>query len=193
MRVLRAEAYQTVPWKNGGGVTREVALHRDDAVHSEFLWRVSIATVAQDGPFSRFDGIDRSIAMLSGAGMRLEGEEGAAPVLLLPESAPYAFPGEAAIHAVLVDGVTTDLNLMTRRAFFRHDMQRFPVEGSASFRVDCDEMLLLATSPVTIHHAGERVVAGALDCIADLTPGEAVCLTADKPAEIFILRLWQRS
>ena len=101
------------PWRNGGGETREILSAAQG--NTDFDWRASIATIAQDGPFSAFPGIDRSITLLSGAGAQLL----APPDIshsLTRAGEPFAFPGELAITARLTAGVTTDFNIMTRRA-----------------------------------------------------------------------------
>ena len=69
--VLRAAEREAAPWKNGGGVTREVAAHPADSGLDGFHWRVSLADVAQGGPFSVFPGVDRVITVVRGAGMVL--------------------------------------------------------------------------------------------------------------------------
>ena len=112
MRLLRAAERIARPWKNGGGVTREVSVWPEAAGLDDFLWRVSIAEVASAGPFSRFDGIDRTLAILEGC-MALVFEDGA--VQLDAASAPFAFPGDVACCGTPVGGAVTDLNVMTRR------------------------------------------------------------------------------
>ncbi|MFZ4719679.1 MAG: HutD family protein [Ilumatobacteraceae bacterium] len=103
-----------MPWRNGGGTTTEIARH--PAGDEPFDWRLSVADVAADGPFSRFDGIDRVIVLLSGAGMDLRGAgDAGGTVALRPPFGRHAFAGEVAVDATLVDGPTTDLNLMWRR------------------------------------------------------------------------------
>jgi len=97
------------PWRNGGGVTRELARHPADGA---FEWRMSVAEVSADGPFSAFAGHDRIIALLTGAGMDLEFVSEGTSVSLRPPFGTYRFPGEAEVHATLPDGPTTDLNLM---------------------------------------------------------------------------------
>ena len=64
------------PWKNGGGATREIACWPPGTGLDSFDWRISVATIAADGAFSVFAGIDRSITLLSGDGVRLHGEHG---------------------------------------------------------------------------------------------------------------------
>lgn len=70
MLVLRENDYVTVPWKNGGGLTREVLKVPADA--DTFDWRLSLATVGAPGPFSAFAGYDRALALVRGAGIELD-------------------------------------------------------------------------------------------------------------------------
>lgn len=104
------------PWRNGGGETREIISMPPQA--SGFNWRASIATIAQDGPFSAFPGIDRSITLLTGEGVHLFAE-GIVDHQLITPAAPFAFSGDTAINATLIAGVTTDFNIMTRRGVCR--------------------------------------------------------------------------
>lgn len=112
MRILRAADRVATPWKNGGGVTREIAAWPPGAGLDAFDWRISLADVAADGPFSAFPGVDRVLTVIAGDGLVLEIE--GRPVRLEP-SAPLAFPGEAAVAARLTAGPIRDLNVMVRR------------------------------------------------------------------------------
>jgi len=58
-----------VPWRNGGGVTREVAVGGSGG--QDFNWRISIADVNVPGPFSTFPGVDRIITLVDGVRMDL--------------------------------------------------------------------------------------------------------------------------
>jgi uncharacterized protein len=109
--LIRADDQIRMPWKNGGGVTSEVARSPAGA-GDDFDWRISIAEVAAGGPFSSFPGIDRVIIRLGEAPLVLdvEGEERA-----LVRFEPFGFPGEATTSAALPGGPTRDLNVMTRR------------------------------------------------------------------------------
>jgi environmental stress-induced protein Ves len=93
------------------------------------LWRVSIAEVASDGPFSRFDNIDRIIMLLSGGGFSLHGV-GANPQVLDTPLMPFAFAGETPIHCSLKNGAVRDFNLMTRRGAVQAQLQVMSI-GSA--------------------------------------------------------------
>ena len=112
-----------VPWKNGGGVTREIVCQPPGAGMDSFDWRVSIAHIASDGPFSAFPGIDRVITLLSGGGVHLSSADGQVNHRLGSPLAPFAFAGEAAIHARLLEGDCHDFNVMTRRAVCSASLQ----------------------------------------------------------------------
>jgi len=115
-RHLRPSDHRVMPWKNGKGSTVELAVHPPPQGKGigDFLWRVSVATVDADGPFSSFPGYDRKIVVLEGEGMMLShGEEGSA--VRLGPLEPYSFPGEAATTCRLMGGPVRDFNVMTRR------------------------------------------------------------------------------
>lgn len=119
MRIIRSHAFQRMPWKNGGGETVQIAI--DDAARGldDFIWRVSMARVESDGPFSLFPGIDRTLCILRGAGMTLA-VAGREAVEFTQASAPFYFPADIPVEARLVAGGITDLNVMTRRGRARH-------------------------------------------------------------------------
>jgi uncharacterized protein len=98
-----------MPWANGRGITREVVAH--PAV-DEWIWRVSIARVDEDGPFSLLPGVDRALAVASGRGMTLN-IDGERNTVGLYES--IEFSGDAQTTADLVRGPIDDVNLMVRR------------------------------------------------------------------------------
>jgi environmental stress-induced protein Ves len=114
-RIVGAAGHRVMPWKNGGGATAEIAIGPDRAsVAGGFDWRVSIATVATDGPFSAFPGYDRLITLLGGKGMILT-FDGHERHVLDRKFEPFAFAGERATTCRLVDGACEDLNLMVAR------------------------------------------------------------------------------
>ncbi|MEN3297781.1 MAG: uncharacterized protein V7642_7034 [Burkholderiales bacterium] len=112
-----------MPWKNGGGVTREIVCHPPGAGMEDFEWRVSIATIAADGPFSVFNGIDRVITLLEGEGMRLRCRGGSFDHALDKPLMPFAFPGEALVDCSLLSGEAQDFNVMTRRGKLHADVR----------------------------------------------------------------------
>lgn len=189
MRVIRAGECRVMPWKNGGGITTEIAMHPPGASLDTFDWRLSMAHVGTDGPFSSFPGIDRTLAVLAGEGIALTSEE-AGTVTLQRESTPYSFPGEWGIKGRLVDGPIDDLNVMTRRGRWQHRMQKLPATGP--HRIDSDDGLL-----VVVARTGSWEVQGRSDRIT-LEAGGTLIVPAPDHVEIngpstgdlFAIRLW---
>lgn len=137
LRPIPANEYRRVRWRNGQGWTREIAAGRmpiDGAAIDgrDWDWRLSIAEVEQDGPFSAFSGCDRVLVLLSGQGMRLEFAD-AAPVELLPPHARVAFAGEQDVHCALLDGATTDFNVIVQRDRCAVQVLHRPLVGSMVF------------------------------------------------------------
>lgn len=122
MRLLRAGDYVERPWKNGGGVTRAIYTFPHGAGYDAFVWQLSSAHVASDGPFSAFPGVDRSLAVLSEGELRLcgLGDERT----LSRACPPLAFVGETPVEAKLCGTPVHDFNVMTRRAACRHTLVR---------------------------------------------------------------------
>jgi environmental stress-induced protein Ves len=116
IELLPAAARAAVPWKNGGGVTREVAVHPRGSGFQTLDWRVSIAQVRSAGPFSLLPGLDRRLAVLEGTLSLVIAQ--APEVRLSPDTPALHFPGEVSVQAQPVDGPVMDLNIMTRRGLF---------------------------------------------------------------------------
>jgi hypothetical protein len=129
--LLKPSDYRRMPWKNGLGETIEIAVFPPDAGIGDFDWRISMATVATDGPFSLFPGIERTLSVLSGDGLTLHRADGTKQELLV-DSTPYAFPADEQVSATLVDSAITDLNVMTRRGRFDHGVERLHLDGSVA-------------------------------------------------------------
>ena len=108
-----------MPWKNGGGTTREIACWPPGAGIDDFGWRVSVASVEQAGPFSAFPGIDRQIMWLAGGGLHVRSDDGAIDRVLQAPWHPFAFAGEATLACTLVGEPSQDFNLMLRRGAWR--------------------------------------------------------------------------
>jgi len=124
-------------WRNGGGETREIISFPPG--NDRFGWRASIATLAQDGPFSAFPGVDRVITLLHGDPVQLTGPS--VQHSLRPEQ-PWRFAGELSLEARLQGSISEDFNIMTRRS-----------EWQATVEV--------VTAPVSSLHGVAWVLAGA--------------------------------
>lgn len=117
LHVVNAETVAAQPWRNGGGVTRELLAWPSSA---GWTVRVSVADITRDGPFSAYEGVDRAFAVLRGEGVRLGDFERMCTVA----SGVFAFDGALAPACALIDGPTRDLNLMVRRPDARGTMLR---------------------------------------------------------------------
>ncbi len=134
-------AHRVMPWKNGLGETLEVARSPDGETLESFDWRVSVAPVVADGAFSVFPGIERTIAVIEGAGMELTLARGARHTL--KPGMPFTYDGGLAIDGRLIDGPVRDFNVMARRGRYTGE-------------------LILAGGPVAVAGAGATIVAYAL-------------------------------
>jgi hypothetical protein len=130
-----------MPWKNGGGETREILVSPPGAALETLDWRVSLATVAQDGPFSLFKDVQRTLCVIRGGGIQLQ-VEARAPVDLYVTSAPYTFDGEVPTHARLIDGPIEDLNVMSRRGRFRHSVRRLVLDDALTLETKAQSLII---------------------------------------------------
>lgn len=154
MRIVEPAQVSATLWRNGGGLTRPLAEghagHAAAAHLDEIAWRISLADITADGPFSVFPGMDRHAVLLGSGGVALSGPSGQTWAWPL---APVSFPGEAQLDAQRQAG-TRDarfFNLMVRRAVARGELR---VSGQA---LAIDSLLAWAVMPL----AGQWDVAGA--------------------------------
>ena len=164
---------QPSPWRNGGGVTRELACWPDA---QDWEWRMSVAEVTRDGAFSRFEGVRRWFAVLSGAGVRLELEGETQE--LTSVSAPFAFDGATPVACSLLDGATQDFNLMVRgqRAA---QMQRLGAGHGFVAAAATTVAVYAITAPARLRQGSETLQLPA-QCLAwqTLGPGDTVQVDA---------------
>ncbi|WP_244490188.1 HutD family protein [Rhizobium sp. Root483D2] len=185
LHILKASNHRRMPWKNGGGETVEIAVFPPEADLAGFGWRVSMATVASDGPFSVFAGIDRTLSILEGKGMELD-IAGRPSTLLTQASHPLAFPADAQTSARLVSGPIVDLNVMTRRGQWTHQVERRVVEGQHHLDAEGGVTMLLSLGNMRIDSQGHGEELGRLDCA--ILEG-VVLITSDMPTETYLIRI----
>jgi environmental stress-induced protein Ves len=130
-RVLPANEYRRERWRNGFGWTREIHAQRPDPA-GDWTWRLSIAEIEQDAPFSAFPGVDRELVLLRGNGLRLRFDDGEVQ-LLEPPHGRLRFAGERVLTGELVDGPTHDFNLMWRRGAMAAELLHRPLVGPMVF------------------------------------------------------------
>jgi environmental stress-induced protein Ves len=183
MRILRAADYRVMPWKNGGGTTTEIAVSPEGAGLDDFDWRISMARVERDGPFSTFTGVDRTLSILDGEGIFLN-VSGRIPIGLTKASEPLSFPADTVTGARLIGGPIGDLNVMTRRARMRHSVERLIVSGDIEFASETDAMAVFCLEgPLMV---GENEI-NRLDTLWLDAGHSSIRLTAPVQATVFVI------
>lgn len=176
------------PWKNGGGVTRDIAIWPEDASLGDFDWRVSMAEVAADGPFSLFPGIDRTLAVLSGT-MRLT-INGHGTHDLTSTDTPLRFPGDIAVFGSPLGGPVTDLNVMVRRDRYRASLRRLEAANTV-VASENEIVILVAMTALTVQFPDRSLEAAPLDALLVSEPARiavsgAAFLISLRPADTSI-------
>ncbi len=172
--VISANECRRVRWRNGAGWTREI--HAEPSGDA-FDWRLSIAEIEQDAPFSVFPGIERELVLLSGSGLKLHFDDGTLREALPPHGR-VRFAGESAVHGELVDGRTEDFNLMWRRDAVDAALWHRPLVGTMVVFVD-------PGSTWVVHLlAGSLRVEGGLPPLA---PGDTALLRPDGGRTRYVL------
>jgi environmental stress-induced protein Ves len=128
LSLISPSDYRRTRWKNDGGWTTEVARSADDSA-AGFRWRISIAEIESDGPFSSFPGIDRDLLLLEGNGIELDIDDAAAH-RVTRRFERVRFNGESDVRCRLLAGPTRDFNVMARRDAVFADVLARPLVGS---------------------------------------------------------------
>jgi environmental stress-induced protein Ves len=170
--IIRLDKLEPAPWKNGGGVTRELArghAPNEPDSGSAFSWRLSIADIERAGPFSAFDGYCRTLVLLQGTGLRLDFQDGL-DARLDRIANMVEFDGGEAVSASLGAGPCRVINVMTARQ----------ARCGWTVRLLRDTSLEIAGAFVLLPALGEWRLSGG--GVPALTPGVAALrLNAGKP------------
>ncbi len=152
---LSPDNHRRMPWKNGLGVTTEIA--RSPQTGDSYNWRVSVADVVSDGPFSTFDGMDRIILTIQGDGMILTHPEREQTVTLGGFEL-YAFPGEWVTTCRLRGGPIRDFNVMTRRDTTRAEVEILSLSSVKAVAVEsATAMVYCASGSCRVEAGGKEL------------------------------------
>jgi uncharacterized protein len=177
-----------MPWANGRGVTNEVITHPSS---EPWVWRISIARVSDDGPFSLLPGVDRALVVGTGHGMRLTVDGARATV---DRFSSIQFAGGAETSAELVDGPIDDVNLMVRQGYGwtnpHWGVERRPkgdrIEvGSALAIIVLDGIVRLSTPSATFPFTARHERASRFDA---LLPDSDAGTTATAMTDVILAR-----
>jgi len=127
-KIITPDQFKNIPWKNGKGTTTELAISKNGTLEN-FDWRISIASVSEDGEFSDFSGYWRKLILISGNGIRLVHDENKIDELSDILSIA-SFSGNSKTVGKLCDGTIFDFNVMTDMNHFKADINTYTQECS---------------------------------------------------------------
>ena len=123
IKTIPKDQFKTIPWKNGKGHTTELAISKNGTM-DDFDWRISIASVVEDGSFSDFTGYERNLILLEGYGIKLIHDEKQIDLLDMPLSLS-SFNGASQTVGTLINGPIKDFNLMTKQGKYSVEIKIF--------------------------------------------------------------------
>jgi hypothetical protein len=129
LTVISPENFKTIPWKNGLGETTELAINEHGTLDS-FDWRLSIASVVEDGIFSNFSGYDRNLILIEGNGICLTHDQ-ATKDNLVKKLDVASFSGACKTYGSLIDGAIKDFNIITNEQSVLSNVQCFTEQYQA--------------------------------------------------------------
>ena len=159
MRVQRFGEHRAMPWANGLGTSYEVASDRN--ADGEWTWRVAIAPVVLDGPFSVMPGVDREMVVIEGNGMVLNVDSES---VKCEPGQVVRFFGDSVTIASLVDGPVVDLGLMTVRDSVIGSMV---VTADAGDVIETDVLVAIGDA-VFEDKDGKHYILGSKDALLDV-------------------------
>lgn len=188
LQLIPAHEYRRERWRNGLGWTREIL--RSPQAGEDWDWRLSIAEIECDGPFSSFPGVERELVLLHGHGVRLRFEDGDV-CDVEPPHGRVRFTGERVVFGELIDGPTHDFNLMWRRDRIDAELWHRPLVGSMVLFAEPDDVWvvhILSGRAVAID-AVNRVSASMGDTLVLRAVPERARFALDGGGELLVIRL----
>lgn len=191
----RASQHQVQPWKNGQGKTQEIAKCTDvkTANGPSFVWRLSIATIEQEGPFSRFPGTDRTLMLLDGKGLQLTVAPLDTVCLLDRRYNHISFDGAAKVDCGLKEGGVTAFNVMTSQAGGGHEVIVFEqVTQGHSLPSHQGPLLIFCTEKaVTVQVSGQNYKLTQYDMLElPQPPGDGVLVSSEMNGACAVVRIF---
>lgn len=169
-RHLPANEYRRLRWRNGLGWTREIHAASRGAGEG-WDWRLSIAEIEADGPYSVFPGVQREQVLLAGEGLALDFGDGPERVLAPPHGR-QRFSGEAAVQARLRAGRVEVFNLMWQDGRVAPQLWHRPLVGSMLLFVD-------PGAAWVVHVLAGQATVGGDHALPLLEMGDSAMLEAD--------------
>ena len=139
LEIIPTTSFTTTFWKNGKGQTTELAINEGGNL-DKFDWRLSIATVAEDGPFSNFKGYERNLVLIEGNGLTLTHD--VITTDRLTEALDFAtFDGGSNTHGEILNGTIKDFNIMTAKDKYKTKVNTY--KGTSKLTVNNVELAFI--------------------------------------------------
>ena len=157
LTILSPETFKTIPWKNGLGHTTELAINSGGNLDN-FNWRLSIASVVNDGDFSNFSGYQRNLVLIEGEGLILDHSNGDIDELTNLLDIAH-FDGGSKTHGSLVNGGIKDFNIMTKQNSFTAEVNCYVKQHSANFALITNKLIFAysLTNEMHIGHSSKPI------------------------------------
>lgn len=191
LQLIPAHEYRRERWRNGFGWTREIL--RSPGMGDDWDWRLSIAEIERDGPFSPFPGIERELVLLHGHGVRLRFDDGEVREVVPPHGR-VRFAGERVVSGELIDGPTHDFNLMWRRDRIDAELWHRPLVGSMVLFVEPGEQwaVHVLSGQAQASDGSDRATAAMGDTLLFSAASMRARFALDGGGEVLVIRLGTR-
>ena len=158
LTILSPETFKTIPWKNGLGHTTELAINSGGNL-DKFDWRLSIASVVNDGDFSNFPGYQRHLVLIEGEGLILDHHNGDVNELANLLDVAH-FDGGSKTCGRLVNGAIKDFNIMTNKQSFTAEVNCHVEQHSADISFFSDKLIFAysLTNEMNIEHGSKPTI-----------------------------------
>jgi len=190
-RVVGPADRRVVPWANGRGTTAIVTRVPDT---DDWAWRLSLADVVDDGPFSSLPGVDRWIAVARGGRMALQlgAPDGFARTVLSDTDGAVSFSGDGDTSCRVLDGPLVDLNLMLRRGRATGALDLYELDAGERWSGTASAVVVLSGRVELVAVGDEQATGVVLDgttfdaAVIDGGQDELVSLVAGGPVRLAV-------
>ena len=195
LQLIPAHEYRRERWRNGSGWTREILRSPSSGTDTgdAWDWRMSIAEIEQDGPFSIFPDIERELILVHGNGLRLRFDDDDVHVIEPPHGR-LRFAGERIAFGELIDGPTHDFNLMWRRDRIDAELWHRPLVGLMVLFVEPGEQwaVHVLSGHAQASDSADRATAAMGDTLLFSATQMRARFALDGGGEVLVIRLRTR-
>ena len=189
--VISPENFKTIPWKNGLGETTELAINEHGTLE-RFDWRLSIASVVEDGIFSDFSGYDRNLILIEGNGICLTHDQSTTDNLVKKLDVA-SFAGACNTFGSLINGAIKDFNIITNQKTMTPNVKCFTEQHKASVDIPLNTLCFAYSLSASIEvessaNEKQHVPVGSLVKISHLLSAENQYWVSGKDMILVVLK-----